>query len=335
MAHLQPDAATIPCRPRRSRVLRAVPGLPTLTHQQSDPDSSGGTGLSAIARRLLVTSAAICAIAGGPALVPPWAPAASAATAIPATCLSAGQDMQPGDYLAAPPVNGGSSPYELIMQTDGNLVAYTAAGQALWDSQTFRHPGAYAALQSTDGNLVVYSPSGQALWSASVPRSPGDRLCMQDDGNVVVYSAADSPLWATMTTTARAAVKGESLSTNPGAAGQCTWWAEQEFHGWTGMYINTLGINGTDGNAEYWAYNAAHRGWAVGTTPRAGSIAVFQPGVAGADSFGHVAWVTQVYPSQNAIEVSEMNFEGPGIVDSRRISPAFGVAGLQYIYANP
>jgi surface antigen len=57
--------------------------------------------------------------------------------------------------------------------------------------------------------------------------------------------------------------------------------------------------------------------------------------VAGAGSVGHVAWVTEVYPSQNAIEISEMNFKGPGIVDNRRISAAFGVAGLQYIYANP
>jgi surface antigen len=311
---------------------RATPGPAALSHQQPDPASRGGG--SALARRLLATSAVICAIAAGSALAPLGAPAASAATTVPATCLSAGRVMQPGEYLEAPPVNGDTGPY-VIMQSDGNFVVYTAAGQALWDSQTSRHPGAYAALQSTDGNLVVYSSSGQALWSASVPRSPGDRLCMQDDDNLVVYSAAGSPLWATMTTTARAAVKGQTLAANPGAAGQCTWWAEQEFYGWAGTYINTLGINGTNGNAEYWAYNATHRGWAVGNTPRAGSIAVFQPGVDGADSVGHVAWVTQVYPSQNAIEVSEMNFKGPGIVDSRRISPASGVAGLQYIYVNP
>ena len=190
------------------------------------------------------------------------------------------------------------------------------------------------AIRDTEArNLVVYSPSGQALWSAYVPTSPGDRLCMQSDGNAVVYSPANSPLWATMTLIT--AVPGQTLTANPGAPGQCTWWAEHQFLDWTGTYINTLGINGTNGNALYWAYNAAHRGWATGSTPRIGSIAVFQPGVAGAGSVGHVAWVTEVYPSQNAIEISEMNFKGPGIVDNRRISPAFGVAGLQYIYANP
>jgi len=31
--------------------------------------------------------------------------------------------------------------------------------------------------------------------------------------------------------------------------------------------------------------------------------------------------VTQVYPSQNAIVISEMNFKGYGVVDTRRIGP--------------
>jgi len=30
-----------------------------------------------------------------------------------------------------------------------------------------------------------------------------------------------------------------------------------------------------------------------------------------------------------------MNYKGFGVVDTRRISPAFGVARLQYIYSNP
>ena len=87
----------------------------------------------------------------------------------------------------------------------------------------------------------------------------------------------------------------------------------------------------------YWATNASRRGWNVGSTPRIGSIAVFQPGVAGAGSVGHVAWVTQVYPARNAITVTEMDFPNPGQVDTRTISPAYGLPnnGLRYIYVNP
>jgi len=302
--------------------------------RQPEPISPVHAGIAAVARRVLAAVAAMGGIAAGAVLLPFGVPSASAASGDLGSCLSAGQYIEPGQYLAAPALTpGGPSPYELIMQTDGNLVVYNAAYRPLWDSQTNGRPGAYAVLQSSDGNLVVYSTSGQALWSAYVPTSPGDRLCMQSDGNAVVYSPANSPLWATMTPIT--AVPGQTLTANPGAPGQCTWWAEHQFLDWTGTYINTLGINGTNGNALYWAYNAAHRGWATGSTPRIGSIAVFQPGVAGAGSVGHVAWVTEVYPSQNAIEISEMNFKGPGIVDNRRISPAFGVAGLQYIYANP
>jgi surface antigen len=256
-------------------------------------------------------------------LAPASATAATAAVDL-GSCLSAGQFLYQGQYLAAPG-------YQLIMQGDGNLVAYQSSGQPLWASQTNGHPGAYAALQSSDGNLVVYSPAGNALWSASVPASPGDRLCMQGDGNVVVYSAGSAALWATMTNIT--AGRGQTLSSNLFPGGQCTWEAEVQFSLWTGTYINTLGINGTNGNALYWAYNAAHRGWNVGSTPRIGSIAVFPPGPDGAGSDGHVAWVTDYYPSQDAIRVTEMNFNGQGTVDSRFIKPVSSL--VQYIYANP
>jgi surface antigen len=283
-----------------------------------------------------------CSLAAGLASVPASASTTSTTNLDLGSCLYAGQFMQPGQYLDAPPVKVGSNkyfPYRLVMQTDGNLVEYAASGQALWDTETYGHAGAHLALQSSDGNLVIYPPSGKYLWTASLPHSPGDRLCVQDDGNVVVYTSANSPLWATMTLsgTGITASKGETLSYNPTYEnGQCTDWAERSFHAWTGTYINTLGINGTSGNALDWAYNAAHRGWTVGSVPRIGSIAVFQPGVDGADGYGHVAWVTQVYPSQNAIEVSEWNFTyGPYKTDTRRVSPAFRVGGLQYIYSNP
>jgi len=52
--------------------------------------------------------------------------------------------------------------------------------------------------------------------------------------------------------------QGETLGYNPTYGnGQCTDWAERQFHAWTGTYINTLGTNGHSGNALDWAYNAA------------------------------------------------------------------------------
>jgi surface antigen len=59
--------------------------------------------------------------------------------------------------------------------------------------------------------------------------------------------------------------------------GQCTDWAERQFHAWPGTYINTLGINGHSGNALDWAYNAAHRSWTVCTCPSWNYLLVGMP----------------------------------------------------------
>ena len=93
-----------------------------------------------------------------------------------------------------------------------------------------------------------------------------------------------------------------------------TWWAINEFHGFTGVYPYLLDP-ADNGNAMYWGTNAAYDGWTVTATPAVNSIAVFQPGKNGAGSVGHVAWVTRVSGGQ--ITVSEMDFPNPGQVDTR------------------
>jgi surface antigen len=257
-------------------------------------------------------------------------------------CIDAGQYIRSGQYLTVFP-----NWYRLIMQSDGNLVLYTSSGQTLWDSQTNGHLGAYAVLQG-DGNLVVHSATGSVLWSAYVPLpAVNDRLCVQSDGNLVVYSSSNAPLWASNTN--HRALEGQTNLSNPfhvagDSLGQCTDGAEQMFNRWHGGFIDTTNRNaGTpNGNAMYWATNAARHGWAVDKVPRIGSIAVFQPGVdvAPLRGPGHVAWVTAIYPSLNKIAITEMNCTrcgvdhtgGLGVFDTRTISASLP---LQYIYVNP
>ena len=74
--------------------------------------------------------------------------------------LSAGERLTAGQSLTSP--NG---KYDLTMQTDGNLVLYDSASQAVWNSKTYGHPGATLAVQN-DGNLVVYSGSSP-LWASN------------------------------------------------------------------------------------------------------------------------------------------------------------------------
>lgn len=70
------------------------------------------------------------------------------------------------------------------------------------------------------------------------------------------------------------------------AFGQCTWWAQYERKDENLMHM---------GNAQYWAGVAASRGYHVSGTPRVGATVVFQPGVQGASSGGHVGHVVAVY----------------------------------------
>ncbi len=90
----------------------------------------------------------------------------------------------------------------VVMQTDGNLVLYDAAGKARWSTGTWGHPGSTALLRS-GGTLLIEQPDGRTLWSsgaavlqAGQSLTPGSsmyaaggqlRLSMQTDGNLVVY----------------------------------------------------------------------------------------------------------------------------------------------------
>jgi hypothetical protein len=94
--------------------------------------------------------------------------------------MNPGEDLQPGAYLLSP-----DHEYELVMQTDGNLVLYNAAKEALWSSQTSGE-GNYLVMQG-EGNLVVYNASKVAQWNASTWGFPGAYLQLQDDGNLVLY----------------------------------------------------------------------------------------------------------------------------------------------------
>jgi hypothetical protein len=101
--------------------------------------------------------------------------------------MNEGEDLQPGAYLLSP-----DHQFELAMQTDGNLVLYNAAKEALWSSQTSGE-GNYLAMQA-DGNLVVYNGSKVAQWNAGTGGNPGAYLEVQDDHNVVIYQGGTA-LW--------------------------------------------------------------------------------------------------------------------------------------------
>ena len=85
--------------------------------------------------------------------------------------------------------------FQLIMQTDGNLVVYrTRDRRPLWATGT-QQTDAQRAIMQTDGNLVLYHINNQPVWASNTNGSPGSHLIMQNDGNLVIYKP-NVPIWA-------------------------------------------------------------------------------------------------------------------------------------------
>jgi len=113
---------------------------------------------------------------------------------------------------------------------------------------------------------------------------------------------------------------GYATNPDPYPWGQCTWYvATQTSVPWAPM-----------GNADQWiSENVSMGAYSWGSTPRADSMVVFDPGGAYDPYYGHVAWVVAVV-SPNTFIVREANFIGLGMVDEREIYTLQGVEGFIY-----
>jgi len=116
--------------------------------------------------------------------------------------------LNPGDILFS-----ATSAFQLILQTDGNLVLYGIDDASLpgnltltnakytkviWASGT-NGKGAVRCNMQTDGNLVLYNNSAKALWNSQTEGHPGAFLRCQDDGNLVIYASNGAVLWSSNT----------------------------------------------------------------------------------------------------------------------------------------
>jgi hypothetical protein len=108
--------------------------------------------------------------------------------------LQSGELLRPEEQIASL-----DRRYRLLYQADGNLVVYrNSDGRALWASGTNGRSAGICIMQG-DGNLVVYDAAGTAVWASGTHREPGSRLFMQNDGNLVIYNRDNRPVWATNT----------------------------------------------------------------------------------------------------------------------------------------
>jgi hypothetical protein len=132
--------------------------------------------------RLWVAGFAMLAIGLAGNLLVPQAAHAYGAT------LAPGESIRDWGKLESP--NG---QFALIMQTDGNLVAYTWP-HGYWASNT-GGAGTNLVMQG-DGNLVIYDNRGVALWASHTNNNPGAYLVLQDDGNMVIRRADGLVIWS-------------------------------------------------------------------------------------------------------------------------------------------
>jgi LysM repeat protein len=97
--------------------------------------------------------------------------------------------------------------------------------------------------------------------------------------------------------------------------------------GWCTYYVATKRHVTWRGDAGYWYQNAAAQGYAVGSTPKVGSIMVTWESY-----LGHVAYVEAVN-SDGSWVVSEMNFVAFNVISQRTIKPGqLGKALVGFIY---
>jgi surface antigen len=239
--------------------------------------------------------------------------------------LWANDTLTAGQYLHSP--NG---QYELIMQSDGNLVVY-ASGTAIWSSGTAGHPGAMAIMQD-DGNLVVYLGS-TPLWQAGTGGHPSAAfyLAMQSDGNLVIYTPAGAALWASKTTSGGWASSSfcasygvRYMGTTYNGVAACGNAYPNNYQGkvsYNGVEFDSVGFQCVELAARYFYYVSGHvpplvqdasdyayylgadYGYGVYPAGITGGTSTFQSSLtpgnvismwSGSDQVGHVAVVTNV-----------------------------------------
>ncbi len=126
---------------------------------------------------------------GSPTIAPP--PPYIAPPPPPAPTLPSGGRLLPGTRLLS-----ADGRYQVVMQTDGNLVEYRGRGRALWSSRTPGHPGAWAAMRP-NGSLVVYETGNQVLFTTGTGGRGRSYALIRNTGSFVVRTYAGRLTWPT------------------------------------------------------------------------------------------------------------------------------------------
>jgi len=113
------------------------------------------------------------------------ATSASGADRTGTNVLSTGQTLTAGQRLTS--LNGS---YSAVMQRDGRFAVYGPHGRG-WATKP---SSANRIVMQADGNLVAYNPTNKVTYTSRTPSPFSDELVMRSDGNLVIVSG-DCTLW--------------------------------------------------------------------------------------------------------------------------------------------
>ncbi|MDH6575838.1 hypothetical protein [Kitasatospora sp. MAP5-34] len=141
-----------------------------------------------VAAIAVVVAMGLGGVAAGTAQAAPESARVSAAAALggPATVIGPNSVLEVGHAWRSP-----SGRTALWMQNDGNVVLYHD-GVAIWATGTI--PNALHLIMQGDGNLVAYSWNYVPLWWSGTDGHPGAYLAIQEDADMTIYST-NRPLW--------------------------------------------------------------------------------------------------------------------------------------------
>ena len=204
------------------------------------------------------------------------APAGANVTA-PPDHLAPGQSLGRGQALYSQAYAG----VELILQADGNMVAYlTSSRRVLWASDT--RSGAVLRFQ-TDGNVVLYTAANHAVWQTG---THGSRAAAwfgpEPDGTVAARTRSGAAVWQSST----AVIDPSSFLVGFLTSG-------------SGGY---RAVMQPDGNFVVYSLRGhAHPIWVSGTAGNPGAVLVKQAdGNLVIYQAGHAVWATHILVGPSA-----------------------------------
>jgi len=176
-----------------------TPGAVALTGEPADPGTPDPAAPSPSATPSPMASPAGPDRQADAATAPPAVSAQPATGAIRAGAfvgatrigsqLNANTTMYAGEYILSP-----DGRFGLLMQPDGNLVAYGPSPCGAprpdicqgpydwWASNTDGQPGSRVVMQG-DGNLVIYRPDGGVAWASNTKDSDATRVMVTNQGH--------------------------------------------------------------------------------------------------------------------------------------------------------